>query len=427
MTHENMSRRRFVGITAAGLSLASMPLSRPARAENKVIRIGFLAPLTGEVAGWGLPGLYGCQIWADEINAGGGVKIGDENYNLEFVGYDDEYMPDKSLQGAKKLVLEDGVKFVMMLGGDPIPATLPFFKDQNMLVSTLAPSDLSPKFPNLIAPAEVHPIYNVTGVDWLARNRPELKRAALCGQNDAIGLPSMATYRAAFKAAGIEVVYDELFDIATTDFAPVMTAILAKKPDIICLDTAYPDFVNLLTEQAFLQGFKGQMLSCTCDNYQNIIDKTSKEFMEGFVFQFPDFDDPAMSQSQINFKDPKAFYDSYVKQHPGSWSAVSWEYAAIGELWLRAAQKANSVEPEKVLAAMKEGGVGAHVFGQASWWGTELFGIDNALVGNWPVVVIRNGKATIVEFASVIAWWDKHKDVLVQEMTAAGQMWNQRT
>ena len=134
MTHENMSRRRFVGVTAAGLSLASMPLSRPARAENKVIRIGFMAPLTGEVAGWGLPGLYGCQIWADEINAGGGVKIGDENYNLEFVGYDDEYMPDKSLQGAKKLVLEDGVKFVMMLGGDPIPATLPFFKDQNMLV-----------------------------------------------------------------------------------------------------------------------------------------------------------------------------------------------------------------------------------------------------------------------------------------------------
>jgi branched-chain amino acid transport system substrate-binding protein len=427
MTHENMSRRRFVGITAAGLSLASMPLSRPARAENKVIRIGFLAPLTGEVAGWGLPGLYGCQVWADEINAGGGVKIGDESYNLEFVGYDDEYMPDKSLQGAKKLVLEDGVKFVMMLGGDPIPATLPFFKDQNMLVSTLAPSDLSPKFPNLVAPAEVHPIYNVTGVDWLARNRPELKRAALCGQNDAIGLPSMATYRAAFKAAGIEVVYDEMFDIATTDFAPVMTAMLAKKPDIVCLDTAYPDFVNLLTEQAFLQGFKGQMLSCTCDNYQNIIDKTSKEFMEGFVFQFPDFDDPAMSQGQINFKDPKAFYDTYVKQYPGSWSAVSWEYAAIGELWMRGAQKAGSVEPQKVLAAMKDGGIGAHVFGQAKWWGTELFGIDNALVGNWPVVVIRNGKATIVELASVTGWWDKHKDVLVQEMTAAGQMWNQRT
>ena len=397
------------------------------RAENQVIRIGFLAPLTGEVAAWGLPGLYGCEIWAEEINAAGGVDIGGQMYNLEFVSFDDEYLPDKALQGAKKLVLEDEVKFVMMLGGDPVPAALPFLADQNMLVSTLAPSDLLPDYPNLVAPAEVHPIYNVTGVDWLARNKPELKRAALCGQNDAIGLPSMATYRAAFRAAGIEIVYDELFDYATTDFAPVMSAMLASNPDIICLDTAYPDFVNLLTEQAFLQGFEGQMISCTCDNYQNIIDKTSKEFMEGFIFQFPDFDDPALSASNINFHNAKAFYDTYVERYPGSWSAVSWEYAAIGELWMAAAQKAGSVDPGLVLAAMKEGGTGKHVFGDAVWWGTELFGIDNALVGNWPVVTIQDGKAIIVEMASITAWFDKHKDVLIEEMTAAGQMWDQRT
>ena len=59
-------------------------------------------------------------------------------------------------------------------------------------------------------------------------------------------------------------------------------------PDIVCLDTAYADFVHPLCEQAFLQGFEGQMISCTADFYEQIIDKTSKEFMEGFVFQFPD-------------------------------------------------------------------------------------------------------------------------------------------
>ena len=29
------------------------------------IRIGFLAPLTGPVSSWGLPGLNGCRLWED--------------------------------------------------------------------------------------------------------------------------------------------------------------------------------------------------------------------------------------------------------------------------------------------------------------------------------------------------------------------------
>jgi len=263
-------------------------------------------------------------------------------------------------------------------------------------------------------------------VEWLAENRPELKTVAICAQEDALGLPSVATYRAAFEAAGIEIVYDRLFDISTTDFAPVMTSMLATNPDILCLDTAYPDFVNLLTEQAFLQGFEGQIISCTCDNYKQIMDKTSPEFMEGFVFQFPDFDDPAMNQKQINFPDPNGFYETYNKRYPGTWSAVSWEYAAIMELWKSAAETAGTTEPEAVLEAMKADGTGPHVFGSARWWGEELFGIDNALVGNWPVVQIRDGKATIVEFRSIPAWWEKHKDLMIKHMSDLGQLWSQR-
>ena len=75
---------------------------------------------------------------------------------------------------------------------------------------------------------------------------------------------------------------------------------------------------------------------------------------------------------------------------------------------------------------MKEGGIGKHIFGDAEWWGKELFGIDNALVGNWPVVVIRDGKATIEEYRSIPAWWDKHGELLIKHMTDLGQMWDQR-
>ncbi len=420
------SRRMFLkssAVTALGAALPNVTL-----AAGETIKIGFLAPLTGAVAAWGTPGLEGCKIWAERVNEAGGIKLEDGEHKIEFVSYDNEYDPAKARTGATKLIREDGVSFVMMLGGDTWPGVQPVADKTGMLFSTLLPSDLSPDTPTLLAPTEVHPIYLVTGVEWLAENRPELKTAVMCAQDDALGLPSVATYLAAFEAAGIEM-QDEplLFDPATTDFAPVVTRLLSTNPDIVCLDTCYSDYVHPICEQLFQQGFKGQIISATADFYDQIIAKTSKEFMEGFIFQFPDFDDPALNADNINFPDPNGFYAEYNKRYPGQWGAVSWEYASIMELWKAGAEKAGSVDPDAVLAAMQEGGKGQHAFGEAEWWGEELFGINNALVGDWPVVVIEDGKATIKGFKSIPAWYDKHGDLLIKHMTAYDQMWNQRS
>ena len=352
-----MNRRQFLATTALATLMAGVPLQKFAFGADKVVKIGFLAPLTGAVAAWGKPGLDGCQIWADWVNEAGGIKIGDEAYKVEFVAYDDEYDPGKARTGAVKLIKEDGVKFIMMLGGDPWPGVSPVAQKEEMLVSTLLPSDLTPETTMLVAPCEVHPIYNVTGVEWLAENKPELKTAVICAQDDSLGKPSVATYLAAFEAAGIKVLGDPIFfDPATTDFAPIMSKMLGLKPDIICLDTCYTDYVHPLTEQAFQQGFKGQIISCTADFYPKMIDKTSKEFMEGFIFQFPDFDDPALNEPQINFKKPKEFYEEYKKRFgEGEWSAVSWEYASIMNLWSDAATEGRQRRSE-ARARSHEGG-----------------------------------------------------------------------
>ncbi|WP_300549204.1 ABC transporter substrate-binding protein [Roseovarius sp.] len=420
-----LTRRTFLKSSAAAAAASSLPGA--ALAADKVIKIGFLAPLTGPVAAWGKPGLDGCEIWAERVNAAGGIKLADGNYSVEFVGYDNEYDPAKARTGATKLIREDGVSFVMMLGGDTWPGVQPVADKTGMLFSTLLPSDLGPDTETLIAPAEVHPIYNVTGVEWLAENKPDLKTAVICAQDDALGLPSVATYLAAFEAAGIEMLDEPLlFDPATTDFAPVVTKLISGNPDIVCLDTCYSDYVHPIAEQLFQQGYKGQIISCTADFYDQMIAKTSEEFMEGFIFQFPDFDDAALNSDQINFADPNGFYAEFNKRFPGQWGAVSWEYASIMDLWRSAAEKAGSAAPDAVVAAMKDGGNGAHAFGDAKWWGSELFGIDNALVGDWPVVAIEGGKATIKEFRNIPAWYEKHGDLLVKHMKAYDQMWDQR-
>ena len=75
---------------------------------------------------------------------------------------------------------------------------------------------------------------------------------------------------------------------------------------------------------------------------------------------------------------------------------------------------------------MKQSGAVMHAFGPATWWGSEIFGIDNALVGDWPVVELRGGKARIVEFGSIPDWQARHGAGLKAQMIELGQMWDQR-
>ena len=147
---------------------------------------------------------------------------------------------------------------------------------------------------------------------------PHIKTAAVATQNDHLGIESLACYRAAFEVAGIEVIEENLFGFEVTDFAPVVSKLIAANPDLITWDTAYPDYVNLLTEQAYLQGYKGQFVNCTLDQYEYILGKTSKEFLEGFLWQFPDLDDPIMQGGGTHFDNAAAFYQTYAERYPGA-------------------------------------------------------------------------------------------------------------
>lgn len=408
-------------------SALSIAMPRLAIETKKVLKVGFLGPLSGKLKSWAEPGYHGCVIWKDRVNASGGIRVGDWRYLVEIIPFDTEFQPEKAFEGARKLVLEDGVRLLAMLGGNDFTRQVrDFVNQQRTLVTTLLPSDLSPDAPTLIAPSEVHPIYNVTGVDWLKRHQPQIKTVAMCAQDDALGLPSIATYRAAFEAAGIKLVAEQLFPVETADFSSIVDRLMENDPDLLCWDTAYEPFVHALTVEAYKRGFAGWLLSCTCDNYPELINRTSAKFMEKFVFQFPDFDDPKLNDPRVNFVEPNSFYSEFCARYPGTWSAVSWEYASSLELWKSAVERARTFEPLTVLAMMKLGGEGRHAFGDAIWWGRELFGIDNALVGDWPVVTISEGHARIVEFGSITKWWSHHSALLIKHMRALNLMWDQR-
>ena len=415
-----ISRRDFVRATAAGTLIASSGLpTRVFAAGQKTIKVGMNIPMTGDYAPWGLPGMYGCQIVADDINAAGGVDIGGENYAIEIISYDHGYDIEKAVQGYKKMVAEDEVNLVMMLGGSTVGAVMPWGNRKKVLTTTLLCSDIEPDSEYLIATAESHPLYNVTGVEWLAKNHPEVKTAAIVTNNDAeYGLQSTATYQAAFEVAGIEVIDVNLHGFDVTDFAPIVSSVLAKNPDVFCMATSF--YCTPLMEQLYHQGFKGKIISCTLDYYDEIIAKTSKEFVNGTIFQFPDFDDPRLNDEGINFPDPNGFDAKFRKDHPNDWSAVAWEYPAILYNWLEGAKAAGSINSTDVLRSLKRNPNPEFIFGEGEWWGKELWGRNSVLVGRWPVVVIEDGKARIQEYGSVSGWLAKNSGVLTKYMKSHG-------
>jgi branched-chain amino acid transport system substrate-binding protein len=413
-----ITRRNLLRGTAATLAVVGTGFSTQLLAGQKTVKIGLNIPMTGDYGPWGLPGFYGCKIVANNINAAGGVEIGGETYLIELVGFDHGYDTEKAIIGYKVLIGDDAA-MIMMLGGATVGAILGRAQHGKKMVTTLLPSDITPDTPNLVAPSESHPLYNATGVEWLAENFSEAKTAVIVTTNDIeYGQQSAAVYQAAFEVAGIDVLETHFHGFDVTDFNPIVQRLLSNKPDIFCMATDV--YTTPLVEALYNAGFQGKIISCTLDLYEGIIAKTSKEYVEGIIFQFPDFDDPALLSEQVQFPDPKGFWDTFQRDHPGQWSAVAWQYPTILTNWVTAAQAAGSIESMDVLAAMKGNPNPPHTFGKAKWWGSQLYGQDNCVVGDWPVVTMQNGRARIVEFRSVVDWLDSNNDVLKRKMQDLG-------
>jgi branched-chain amino acid transport system substrate-binding protein len=121
------------------------------------VNVGFLAALSGPDAGWGLPGLTGNQMFIDEVNAEGGLDVCGERYPLNLITFDDEAIGSKALQGARQLVLQDNVKFISAIGGNPADAVHPFLTQRKVIYASLISTDIKPDRPYLIAGGDVTP------------------------------------------------------------------------------------------------------------------------------------------------------------------------------------------------------------------------------------------------------------------------------
>jgi len=401
-------------LAACGGGEATSSGSATAATKTGVIKIGMNAPLSGGAAAWGLPGMQGLEIWTDWMNEKG-VVIGDTKYTFEIIKYDNEGIGSKALLGARKLVLQDGVSFILDLGGATSGSMVPFLTNQKMISFTLIAQDLKADRPYLYDVTDNFPTYHVTDMEYIHKAHPDMTKMAILSQDDEIGVAAVAWSEAAAETEGVNIVYDKPFGLSTTDFAPIVTAAIKNNPDIINLGACYPEYQALICEQAYLQGWKG-IITSACWDFGAILAKVPKEFMEGAVSNFPYFNDPKLDgKASIGpIGDPVAatghthleFWDEWEKRFPNaSYSEIVWEYMSAADIWTWAAQKAGSIVPEDVSKTLESSTEVPHTIGgMGQWLGKDFFGIDHLLAPTLPITEIQNGEPVIVDWMTVRDW-----------------------
>lgn len=96
----------------------------PAFAQEDVIRIGASVSLTGATAREGQLTRDGYLFWVEKVNAkvnaAGGIRVGDKQYKVELIVYDDRSDAQTSVRLTTRLITEDNVRFIFGSVDQPV-------------------------------------------------------------------------------------------------------------------------------------------------------------------------------------------------------------------------------------------------------------------------------------------------------------------
>ncbi len=81
-------------------------------AAEKVVKIGGAIPLSGPAAYWGICTMEAWEDGAAEINAKGGIKVGEDTYKFEIINYDTKATVADARAATTRLIEKDGVNYI---------------------------------------------------------------------------------------------------------------------------------------------------------------------------------------------------------------------------------------------------------------------------------------------------------------------------
>lgn len=313
-------------------------------AEEKTLKVGVVAPMTGDVKTFGDSTKAGFDLALEE--AGG--KAGD--YTIVPVYADDRNDPTESANVATKLITQDGVKAIIGSVASKCSIAVSEIAQANKVVQITSTSTNPRVTVDPQAGGRKDYVFRACFIDpfqgkiaaKFALETLGAKKAAVMydqGNDYTIGLANF--FKDNFEAGGGQVVAFEAYSKDDADFSAQLTKIAGLGIDLLYLPDYY-NKVSLIGQQARDKGI-------------------TAPFMGGDGWDSPDLDYNVMQggyfTNHYSPDDPSETVQAFVTAYKAKYGATPDALAALAydatKLLLKAIETANSDDPTAIRDALK--------------------------------------------------------------------------
>jgi branched-chain amino acid transport system substrate-binding protein len=235
-------------LAAAPIAFAPTASSQAAIAAEP-ITIGFAEALTGSLAVVGKSGLLAAQVWAEDVNAEGGLL----GRPVKLIYYDHQSNPANVPGIYTKLLDVDHVDLVISPYATNMtaPAMPIAMAHQKVFISVFCLAVNSEfHYPRYFAmlPTGPDPMHAFSQgyFDLAMSETPKPRTIAIVAADAEFSRNASSGARDNAKAAGLRIVYDGTYPPTTTDYTPIVRAVRATNPDLVYVASYPADTAGML-------------------------------------------------------------------------------------------------------------------------------------------------------------------------------------
>ena len=326
-------------LAAAGLFL----LSGCGRAEP-VVKIGFVAPLTGDQAPHGEDLLNGASLAIEHAQRQGPVISG---HRLVLVPLDDQRNPTQAVAAAKKLAADPDVLAVIghLNSSCTMPASAVYHEARLLQIT---PVSSNPR----ISRQGFDTFYRTCATDDMQGPAAAIFAVRELGAKRIFILDDMTTYGRGLadefekkaRSLGADVLGHEGITQGDKDFVPLLTKVKAAAPDLLYFAGMFPEGALLIKQRAEV-GLSARFLGGDGLFDSVLITLATPQAADGAYITTIGSDIHQMPGA-------RAFVEEYERRYGaiGAYSAYAYEATSIA-IW--AIRQAGRADRAAVLAAMK--------------------------------------------------------------------------
>ena len=250
---------------ATGTSTPTEAASEAPAAKPQTVVIGFTTSQTGKLNVESTRQQNGLQLWMNQVNAAGGIKLSDGTVlTFEPKTYDDESSNDRIQELYTKLINDDHADFLISPYSSGLADTSAVIAEQysKIMITTGAASDGTYKkgYAHVYQAYTPASAYLTGGLDLLANLDSAAKKLAIVHENDKFSSDVATALTDYATSKGYDIVVNEGYDSGATDFASFINKIDAASPDAVMGGGHFAD-TSTFAKQLYEKGVKAKMVA----------------------------------------------------------------------------------------------------------------------------------------------------------------------